>query len=827
MAENNINNNELAFLEEDTNDVLHLKDITMTIARNIHWFLLCALVGAFISWFFVRRQNRVYSANAKINIQTVTNDNPIQAPTAQMSNLGSRRLLLNYSALNSELFALKSKTNMLETVDRLKLNTYYTCQTKVVKRTRDLYGESPIDVNFLDFNGTQYQTLTVTPLSDEKVKVQEGEANPIIGNYGDTLVTSATRIVVGKTWFLNDGFYDTPITVSYRNVSDVADHYRNAVSVQRNEQSDAVILISLRDPSPIRAAAVVNEVIAVYNDAAVNDKKRVIQDTYNYINDRLNSIDTELTSKESEIAAFKSSNQIIDTQNFGQEYLAGNIEASDEMESLQRQLSMARYVRSATKSGDNATLPAGVGLGNSAIDGLINQYNQSAQKLDKYEKAGNTNNPVVKNLQVEQAAQKATIESALDNYISSMESKMEDVQSYSNQMSSKLRAAPSKQVYIAGAERVQKVKEALYLNLLSKREELLISQPSIEGNAKIIDEARINKTPVAPNEKKQITTGFLLGLLIPVLIIFLLTIFDTRVRFRDDVEKIVKAPFLGEIPNNSHPDKKKNKKAKKEKKSKHAPEIVVTKSNREPIAEAFRMLRSNLEYVKASDQPSTVFMLTSLLEGSGKTFLASNMAASLALIHKKVIVVDCDLRKCTVTKQFSSTKNPGMSTYLAGKTDDIASVIARNAITEGVDALFTGPMPPNPSELLSSTRFTEIMDYLKANYEYIFLDAIPAGILADVDVIKKYADTTLFVLRSGLIDRRMLPDVERIYKSGTFPNMSVVLNDVPYAKKSHYGHYGYGYGYGYGQGYGYGYGHSYGYGYGNYDTEVEEDEKDS
>ena len=153
MAE--LSNNELDFLEEDGNDVLHLKDITMTILRNLHWFLLCALVGAFIAGFFVRRENRVYSANAKINIKSITYDNPIQAPSAQMNNLGSRRLLSGYGSLNGEIFSLKSKTNMLEVVDRLGLNVYYTTETKVVKRVRDLYGECPIDVRFLDFNGTQ------------------------------------------------------------------------------------------------------------------------------------------------------------------------------------------------------------------------------------------------------------------------------------------------------------------------------------------------------------------------------------------------------------------------------------------------------------------------------------------------------------------------------------------------------------------------------------------------------------------------------------------------------------------------------------------------
>lgn len=833
------NRNNESFLDESPSDFLHIKDITITILRNIHWFLLCAVIGAFISWYSVHQKPRIYSASAQIAIQSLINDNAIQSPSAQMNNLGSRRLIPNYAALNSEIFSLKSKTSMMQVVENLNLNVDYKCSSKVVRRSRDLYGESPVTVDFIDFNGTQYQTVVVTPVSDSLFTLSEGDSYSITAAYGDTLATPASRIVVDKTWFLADTYYGATITVRYSSVNDVADRYRSAISVSRNDQLDNVLNLSIRDTSPIKAAAIVNEAIAVYNGNAVNAKKRVIAQTYDYINDRLNTLDSDLSSKEGEIAAFKSANQIIDTRNYGQEFVAGNVEASEEMEALQRQLSLARYVRSAAASSDGGTLPTGIGLNNSTVDAMIAQYNENAKKLDKYSSTGATNNPVVKELQADQASQKATIENMLDTYIGTMEEKARGVEAYSTQVRSQLRQAPVKQVYIEGVERLQKIKESLYLNLLSKREELLISQPSIEGNARIIDEARVNRNPVAPDEKKQTLAGFLIGLLIPIAIFLLFSIFDTRVRFRDDVERLVSAPFLAEIPSNYLPSEKKKAKRlarKKEiaKKTGHhhikvdPPQIVVSNKRRDPISEAFRILRSNIEYVKDGDKASNVFLMTSLLENSGKSFITTNLAASLGIVGKKVCVVDCDLRKCTLTKQFSSTKVTGMSEYLSGQYDDVTGIVTKGAISDCVDAVFSGAMPPNPAELLSDDRFGKLMDYLRANYEYIFLDSIPAGILADSVIVKKYADSTIFVVRSGYVDKRMLPDVEKIYKTGAFPKMNIILNDVEYAKKSRYGN-GYGYGHGYGQGYGYGYGHSYGYGsayaygddggYGDYDRE--------
>lgn len=829
------NRNDAAFTDEGTGDFLHIKDITVTILRNLHWFLLCAFIGASIAGYTVHQKERVYGANARIAIQSIINDNPIQAPSTQMNSLGSRRVVLNYTAINSEIFTLKSKTLMLDVVESLNLNVGYKYRSKVMHRDKDIYGESPVAVKFLDFTGSQYQNLTVTPLSDTQYTLAEGDYPSVTAAFGDTVVTSATRVVVDKTWFLTDTYKNTPISVSYRSAADVAEQYRNALSVVRNDQMDNVLLLSLRDASPVRAAAVINEVIKAYNDLAVNGKKQVIAETYDYINDRLASLDNDLLSKESEIASFKSANQILDTKNYGQEYLASNIEASDEMETLQRELSLARYVRGAAADTENGTLPTGIGLGNATVDAMIAGYNENAKKLDKYTSTGNTNNPIVRDLVDEQASQKATITNMLDSYISTMEEKLRSAESYSDKMSSKLRQAPSKQVYIEGVERVQKIKESLYLNLLSKREELLISQPSIEGNARIIDEARVNRTPVAPDEKRQTIMGFLIGLLIPIALFFLISIFDTRVLYREDVEKVVTIPFLGEIPSNSLPGQRKKKTLFKSRKKKDKakekyhvdpPQIVVTNKRRDPISEAFRILRSNIEYVKDSDKGSNVFLLTSLLEGSGKSFITANLSVSLSMVGKKVVVVDCDLRKCTTTKQFSSTRNTGLTEYLSGQVKDMDAILTKDAIAAGVDAVFSGAMPPNPSELLSDARFGTLVEYLRTKYDYIFLDSIPAGILADASIIKKYADATIFIIRSGIIDKRMLPDIEKIYREGQFPKMSVILNDVEYAKKSSYG-YGYGYGHGYGQGYGYGYGHSYGYGgygsasYGNYVEETE------
>jgi ATPases involved in chromosome partitioning len=253
------------------------------------------------------------------------------------------------------------------------------------------------------------------------------------------------------------------------------------------------------------------------------------------------------------------------------------------------------------------------------------------------------------------------------------------------------------------------------LTMLTKREEPLLSEPKIEPSCKIIDQAWANYNPISPQPRKAIMRGLLIGLLIPVIVIVLRRLLDTTVHFRTDVEKLTKTPFLGEIPF-------------KEDAKDHA--IVVRENGRDSVSEAFRLVRSNLEYMKNQDQTNgQVVMFTSFIVASGKTFVSTNLSTSFALANKKTVLVDLDIRKATFNKVFGVKNNAGVSNYLSGTIDNIEDLINPDLIAQNLDVIFSGPVPPNPAELLMSDRLDKLVEYLRQRYDYVFLDNVPLGIV--------------------------------------------------------------------------------------------------
>ena len=534
MAQNS-EQTDLSFLEESKGPKLHIKDILFTILRNLHWLILCGAIGATIAFFYVHRQNRIYESSAKIVLRGNTNNGDNTLREASVKGMFTNKPLYN-STINNEVMILTSKTTMLRVVENLELNVTYTATTRLVKRKKDLYGESPIKVNFIDNNDNDYVAIKVTPIDDKQIRIQYGEYKPIVAPLNDTVATAAGRIVINRTWFYTPDFYNIPIDVVHANTIDVAEYYRHAMSVVRDDDYNTIVNLTLRDLSPLRAADIINEVIKVYNDDAVNDKKRIIAFTYDYINERLSLLHADLGDQETALATFKRDNQLLDIDNYGQSFMATNIESSQEVDRLKKQLSLARYLLQVNETNNtNALIPPSIGIEDNNVMAVIGRFNDIVLKLDKYE---NKSNPVVKNLVEEQNTLKVNLSRLLDVYIGVLQERIADAQAIASRASGKMRQVPEKQLYIENVERLQKIKEELYLNLLSKREELLISQPSIEGNAKVIDEARVNRVPISPNETKSTLIGLLIGLLVPIAIFFLRKILDTQVHYYSDIQPI-------------------------------------------------------------------------------------------------------------------------------------------------------------------------------------------------------------------------------------------------------------------------------------------------
>ena len=622
---------DLSFLEKKDANTLSGKDIFYTVLRNLHWLILSAAICAGVAYYRSDRADRIYESHAKIRLNSVTR-NRLESGTTTLENITDRRVAITMNAINDEIIVLRSETPMLEVARNLGLGTSYHYQTKLVKRIKDLYKESPIRVEMMDINETDNATAVVTVSKDSSFVIQIGEFEPVSGHLGDTVSTSLGRISVKPTWALRELFYDNPITVRHRNINAVAESYRNKVRVERNSTSDGIINLSLHDTSPQRAADILNEMIAVYNDNTIEEKKEIIQQTSDYINSRVAQLDRDLGAQESQIANFKSQHQILNLNDYGQSYLSQSIESQEEINRINAQISHAQYLQQlAASNSENKLFPVTVDINDEHINSTIRRFNEMVLKLDKYKETGTTNNPIVKDLQTEMATLKANLNQLLASYIGAMQQQIGGVQALSQIAADKVRQVPGGQLYIDNIARVQGIKEQLYITLLSRREEMLISQPSLTGNAKVIDKARVNNNPISPNTRRSVLMGLLIGLLIPVAIFLLRRMLDTKVRVRKDVEAYTDIPILGEIPAKDKKDTR---------------ELVVTDQGRDTMTEAFRILRSNIEVRRSSPptwQPvsrrwrrrSSCWTSTSARVRSRTTSPAGNFRASLRTFPRK------------------------------------------------------------------------------------------------------------------------------------------------------------------------------------------------
>ena len=402
-------------------------------------------------------------------------------------------------------------------------------------------------------------------------------------------------------------------------------------------------------------------------------------------------------------------------------------------------------------------------------------------------------NPLVSDLDVRLRAMRSALVQSLDNAIASLNTSISSLQRSESTSTAKIASTPTQARYLLSVERQQKVKEALYLYLLQKREENELAQNYVSSKVRIISQPLGSPSPIAPKKQVFLMIGFVIGLILPLGIIYLRMLFDNSVRERKDIERL-RIPFIGEIPLNNQT------RSITDKIRPHkdvAQGIVVAQKNLDIINEAFRVLRTNLSFITSKDAGCKVIMVTSFNPGSGKTFVAMNLAVSLALNGKKVLVIDGDMRRGS-TSAYVGSPSKGMSNYLVGESDNVNGLIVSDTIIKGLGVLPVGTIPPNPTELLESPRFAEMIENLRQDYDYIFVDCAPIEMMADAQIIESVVDRTIFVIRAGLLERSMLPELERIYQDKKYRNMGLVLNATE-AEGSRYGYkYGYGYGYGYG-----------------------------
>lgn len=779
-------------------DFIRIQDLLYLCLAKWKWFVLSLAVTVGIAVFYLLRTPAVYTRTASVLIKDDSKGKSVSSDLESFSEFG---LFQSSANVNNELIAFQSPALMTEVVRRLHLDMNYTVPGRFHRRVA--YGPTlPVDVTLSDMpeNESAGFTLEVLPdstllLSDFTRNGTDFDEKDIKGGLHDSISTPLGKVVVHTTPNYVQGEAYT-LYVGKSSLYDAVNSYSFNLAISLNNEKASVIDLTFRDHSIQRAEDILNTLISVYNENWVKDKNQIAVSTSMFINERLRVIERELGNVDEDISSYKSEHLLPDVQAASSMYMAQSNQTNALILTLNNQLYMTRYIRNylTNDANRNQLLPANSGIESANIESQIAEYNKQLLQRNSLVANSSTQNPLVVDMDQALTAMRHAIVQSIDNQIVTLNAQIESLQQSEQQTTSRIAANPTQAKYLLSVERQQKVKEALYLFLLQKREENELSQAFTAYNTRIVTPPGGSMLPTSPVRKNILLAAIALGLLIPVVVIFLRENMNTKIRGRKDLEGVA-VPFIGEIPLFAR-----RKKGLFRDKTADVKAVVVREGCRDIINEAFRVLRTNLEFMTGKDRKSNVIVMTSFNPGSGKSFLTMNIAVSLAIKGKKVLVIDGDLRHGSSSAYVGSPK-PGLSDYLSGRVERLADIIVTDKNHKHLDILPVGTIPPNPTELLFDERLKQAIDAAREQYDYVLIDCPPIELVADTQIIEKLADRTIFVIRAGLLERSMLVELEKIYDEKKYKNMSMILNGTEESG----GRYGYGYRYGYQYGYGSGY----------------------
>ena len=582
----------------------------------------------------------------------------------------------------------------------------------------------------------------------------------------------------------------------------VAKGYCNSLSIAPTSKTTSVAVISLKNSSLQRGQDFINQLLEMYNRNTNNDKNEIAQKTAEFIDERIGIISKELGSTEADLESFKRDAGITDLTSEAQIALAGNAEYEKKSVENRTQISLVNDLRKYLRSNEYEVLPSNVGLQDAALIGAIERYNEMLVERKRLLRTSTENNPAIVNLDTSIRAMKANVQATLEGTLQGLMITKSNLDREASRYSRRISNAPGQERAYVSIARQQEIKAGLYLMLLQKREENAIALAATANNAKIIDEAIADDIPVSPKRSMIYLIALMLGVGIPVGIIYLIELTKFKIEGRADVEKLTSVPVVGDIPLT---DEKNDKNG----------SIAVFENKNNLMSETFRNIRTNLQFMLDNDQK--VILVTSTVSGEGKSFVSSNLAISLSLLGKKVVIVGLDIRKPGLNKVFQlSNKERGITQYLSNPETDLMELVQPSDVNKNLFILPGGTVPPNPTELLARNGLDRAIETLKKNFDYVILDTAPIGMVTDTLLIGRIADLSVYVCRADYTHKAEYTLINELSFEKKLPNLCTVINGVDLKKRK----YGYYYGYGkYGKHYGYGKRYGYGYGYGQTKSE--------
>ncbi len=756
------------------------------------WFVISVFITLLFASIYLIRSNSVYQSIITVLIKDKTEGRGL-SELAVFADLG---VAGGNTDIDDEIDIIKSKTLLTTLTKELNLNVIQ--ETKKGLKTIDAYSYTPFKIKFeWNKNIRKDDLFSINEIflelkSDQSFILNDIE-NDIVKeyNYGSVISFEQGNLVIEKSnQFLQNKKAKEPIesvSLSILPIDSYVSILQREISAEKKGKRSSIIDISTKTTNKYKSRDVLNTLIKYYNQQAIDDKNLLSKNTANFISERLRLISRELDSIEIIKKIFKKGNKLTDMKAEAEVFIDEVSDSKKRILNIETQLdltnSMISYLKDSNRKSD--ILPPNIGLNDGGVNNSIDQYNKLVLERDRLLTNSTELNPLVIDLTSDIEAQKINLLEALQNQRNNFLITKKDYQKEQSKIDYKIASIPAIEKDFRVIERQQQIKESLYLFLLKKREETSISMSVTEPVAKVIDKAYSLQRPIAPNKKIILLAALMLGLLIPFSIIYINDLMDTKIHSKSDVELIAGGiPVLSELPRIKRNNKD-----------------VIGRNDRTPLGESFRILTTNLNYFskgKHIDGKALNIFVTSTIKGEGKTFVSYNLCLSLAEAGNKILIIGADIRNPQLHRfeQPEEKKAKGLAEYLYDDSVQVDEVITNiNHNETNVDVVFSGRIPPNPTELLNNGRLQELVESVSADYDIIIVDTAPTMLVTDTLLISKIADITLYVTRAGFTDTRLLQYPKQLKEENKLKGLAFVINDV---KENNLG-YGTKYGYGYGE----------------------------
>lgn len=806
MKENSYENN----MNDMDEEKVDYREILFRYMIHWPWFVVSVLVCLIGAWAYLHFQTPVYQISASIMIKDDKKGGSAGS-TADLESLGLGGMMTSTQSMDNEIEVLRSKTILKEVVNNLELYITYNDEDEFPKK--EMYKTSPITVNLTAQEADKLPDAALVDMNltpegslDVNLKVGLSEYNQHFNKLPAVLPTNVGTFGFALKDSLSNGriegqMGERHISAVVSQPFGVAKGYQWALSITPTSKATSVAVVSLVNTSIQRGQDFISKLMEMYNRNTNNDKNEVAEKTREFINERIKIIDEELGSTEDKLEAFKRNAGLTDISSDAQLAVSGNAEYEKKRVENGTQINLVRDLAKYLDNPSNEyeVLPSNIGLSDNGLTTQIERYNELVTERKRLLRTSTESNPMIVNLDTSIRAMKANVQAAINGALQGLLIVKADLDREAGRFSRRISDAPGQERQYVSIARQQEIKAGLYLMLLQKREENAITLAATANNAKIIDEPVAEGDPVSPKPKMIYLIALVVGVGLPVGIIFLIGLTKFKIEGRGDIEKITHLPIVGDVPLTAE----------------KTGSIAVFENQNTLMSETFRNVRTNLQFMLANDQK--VILVTSTISGEGKSFISANLAISLSLLGKKVVIVGLDIRKPGLNKVFNfSRKEQGITQYLANAEKDLMEFVQPSGISKSLYILPGGSVPPNPTELLARDGLDKAIEILKKNFDYVILDTAPIGMVTDTLLVGRVADLSVYVCRADYTRKAEFTLINELASGNRLPNLCTVINGLDLQKKK----YGYYYGYGkYGKYYGYGKRYGYGYGYGEHKQE--------